>query len=416
MPLPFASTSRGTHSVHTAFRTLHRRLLRRRLASWDTRLWIALVALCGSVGGFVALQLRLLFDHAVHEGGVVRAYPILAATIVMLLLAVVTLTTEYMRARLAAPPGPEWLALPVPPEAIARHLEREARLPAMWVFVLAAATVFAAAGRFPAGILTAIAVTFAIAWWLAVRAASIVTVRLAARRIPHTSGPAIERVLRAVRTGPSARPLARAVFHRGSGWRALVRLDTHITSRSNVLRARLAVGVGALGVGVLVWSAHGRSALEAQAIAFAAFLVACSQWGAWAALRAAGDPPAALRPLPLSLADRWRARAVLLLAPVLLALLLPVVLAPAASWSARGFFVVAWSVPALTIGIIGLNLGLALPGRPHQAESLFVGWLGASVLASLAIPLLGWGMLAGALVFSLRRLSYAALEEVAECS
>ena len=39
--------------------------------------------------------------------------------------------------------------------------------------------------------------------------------------------------------------------------------------------------------------------------------------------------------------------------------------------------------------------------------------VGASVLASLAIPLLGWGMLGGAMVFSLRRLWRADLEETA---
>ncbi|MEY4373906.1 MAG: hypothetical protein RL760_72, partial [Candidatus Eisenbacteria bacterium] len=319
--------------VPDAFRTLHRRLVRRRLATWDARLGVALVALCGSVGGFLALQLRLMFDHALHQGGVARTLPILALAWGAVLVLVAALTAERMRARLASPPGPEWLALPVPPRSLARHLEREARLPAVWLFVPAAAVVFAAWGRVPTAIGIACALAFPFAWWAVVRLVCTVVIARSAAGTPRVAEDAITRVLCAVRSGARSMRIPCATFHAGPRWRALARLDVRLTARSNALRAQLQAGVVALLVGATAWRASGRPALELQAIAFGAFLVACSQWGAWAALRAAGDPPATLRPLPLTLADRWRARAALLSIAVAASLLLPVLFAPAAPWA-----------------------------------------------------------------------------------
>ncbi len=395
-----------------AFKTLHARLVRRHLATWDARLWVALVALAVSVGGFVALQMRLRFDHVRLTGGVAATGPILVLALVAVLVVAGAIAADRMRARLAAPPGPEWLALPVPASAIQRHLERQARQPALALFVPASAILFAAAGRVAAPLWWACLALFPLAWWGVVRLACEGAVRLSARTVATRTGSAIERVLRSARTTDTNRAVPRTAFVRGAPWHALMRLDARVTARAADLRGRLAIGVLLLVLGAFAWIAPERPASERQALAFAGFLVACSQWGAWAARRAAGDPIASLRALPLPLVDRWRARATWLLAPVALSVLLPLAMAPHATPVVRSVTALLWLLPAALIVLTGLQLGLSVPERPEQAESLYLGWLGASVLASLAIPLLGWGMLAGAFVFSLRRLSRAATEEI----
>lgn len=396
-----------------AFRTLHAHLVRRRLATWDARLWVALLALSGSVGGFIALQARLAFDHAVHVGASGRTLLLLNSALATISLAAVILVAERMRARLAAPPGPEWLALPVTAARIERHLLREARLPVFALLVPAAAIVFAAAGRVP----TPWLMTTTLAWLfvsaLLLPLTAHLVVRAVASRTATRAGHALARVLSQVHRATSRVRVAHVRFTTRSRWRALANLDARITPRVRALRDRLGVGGLVLLAGALLWRVPGRPEAERQAVAFAAFLIASAQWGAWAVRRAAGDPVATLRALPLSLADRWRARALLLSGPIAFGLVLPVVMAPDASWATRGALAVVWVVPAGLIGLLGLNLGLAIPGRPDPAESLYQGWLLACVLASLAIPLLGWGMLGGAMVFSLRRLSRADLEEVA---
>jgi hypothetical protein len=151
---------------------------------------------------------------------------------------------------------------------------------------------------------------------------------------------------------------------------------------------------------------------EARAQAFAGFSIACATLGAWAAWRAAGDPPSAVRPLPLSLADSWRARA------IPMALLLGATLTlhatvPAVPWFARLGLALSWTLPALLVPLFGLHLGLSLPGRPLAAENLYYGWLGAGLIASLAIPLVGWVLLAAGFVQATRRVQRWNTPEVA---
>lgn len=401
-----------SHGAERAFRTLHARLVRRRLATWDARLWVALLALCGSVGGFIALQLRLVFDHAVYTGASARTPLLLAGALAVLLVAALLGMAVRMRARLDSPSGPEWLALPVSADAIERHAVREARLPLLALLVPAGAVVFAAAGRVATLWLVTITLMWLLATWTLLPLVARLVVRLAGSRAGTRGAHPMERVLARVRPTQARKRITQVRFTRGARWRALARLDARLTWRTRALRDRLLVGALVLLVGALLWRVPGRPEAERQAVAFAAFLVAGSQWGAWAARRAAGDPAGTLRALPLSLGDRWRARAVMLLWPIGLSLLLPVVMAPEASWATRGALALVWAFPAAIMGLLGLNLGLAIPGRPDHAELLYQGWLGASVLASLAIPLLGWGMLGGAVVFSLRRLGRADLEEL----
>jgi hypothetical protein len=188
-------------------------------------------------------------------------------------------------------------------------------------------------------------------------------------------------------------------------WRALARLDRGVSLRAGSPRARLLFAIAFLGASVAAWFA-GRELLERRAIAFAAFTVACTGLGAWAAWRAAGDPPSTLRALPLSLADAWRARAIPLGVVLGVALLLHALLPPAAvPVFARVGLSLTWALPALLVTLLGLHLGLSLAGSPAVAENLYFGWLVAAVIASLAIPLLGWAVLLAAFVQATRRVS-----------
>src|SRR5206468_10020424 len=111
-------------------------------------------------------------------------------------------------------------------------------------------------------------------------------------------------------------------FRNERPWRALARLDLAVSLRAGSPRARLGFALLFLGFSVAAWGIGSRDPLETRAQAFVAFVLACTGLGAWSAWRAAGDPPAATRPLPLALADAWRARAI----PMLVALGLVLIL------------------------------------------------------------------------------------------
>src|SRR5262249_48506341 len=180
------------------------------------------------------------------------------------------------------------------------------------------------------------------------------------------------------------------------------RPDRAVSGLAGSPRARLAFTFALLVLSVAAWFL-GRDPREQRAQAFAGFSLACALLGAWAAWRAAGDPPTALRPLPLSLADSWRARAfpMFLLLGTVLALH---ALVPAVPLAARLGLALSWALPALLVTLLGLHLGLALPGRPTAAENLYYGWLGAGIVASLSIPLYGWAVLLAAFAHATRRL------------
>ena len=63
--------------------------------------------------------------------------------------------------------------------------------------------------------------------------------------------------------------------------------------------------------------------------------------------------------------------------------------------------------------LFGLHLGLSLPGKPLAAENLYYGWLGAGLIASLAIPLFGWALLLAGFALATRRIGRWKTPEVA---
>jgi hypothetical protein len=390
-----------------AFRALSARLAARRAASLGVRLWLVSAVLVLCVAAFTYWRVRVPLDGVVHHRGARTGTGMVALVLATCALAGAVLAAARQVTLAAAPPGPEWLALPLPPAHVERHLAREACLPALAVFAPAAAAWLAGVGLLPWPWLVLLAIAFPAAWWLVARSACWVALRAAtpaagpARRLP-----AAWRALVSARRATRVRALAPARFRGESRWRALARLDRLVSWRAGSPRARLGLALGCLGLSVAAWGFGSRNPLETRAQAFAAFMLACTGLGAWAAWRAAGDPPAAVRSLPLVLADAWRARALPLLVAIGLVLVLQTAVAAPLPVLVRLGLGITWLLPALLVTLLGLHLGLSLPGAPAPAENLYYGWLGVGLVSSLAIPLFGWGVLIGAFVHATRRLGH----------
>ena len=147
----------------SAFRDLESALLRRRFQQLDPvlRLEIATIALL--IAAFVGWQIRIPLDGIAHTLGPGAAARALAVRLLgLVVLAAIAAGARYAR-RLRGPdrPEPAWLALPIPPPAIARHLAWEARRIVPWVLVPALGAVVAAVGLVPAPLLLFIAAAFA---------------------------------------------------------------------------------------------------------------------------------------------------------------------------------------------------------------------------------------------------------------
>jgi hypothetical protein len=387
-----------------AFRALERRLLARRASEMGPRLWLVALALAACVAAFTYWQVRVPLDGARRHGGVPAATQRLALTLGAIALAGGALAF-WRRSTLAVdPPGPEWLALPVEPAQVGRHLDTEALVPALGTAVPAGAAWLAGWGLLPAGTLVLLAPGFALALafatWLACALALLAASRAkgAAARLP-----AAWRALVSVRSPASGPRVSSARFRVESRPGALARLDRAVSLRAGSPRLRLAFASAALATSFAAWFAASEP-FQARALAFAAFALAFTELGAWAAWRAAGDPAPAVRPLPLSLGDSWRARAWPLLLVLIVALVVHALVAAPLPVLARIGLPLAWALPAVLLAHLGLHLGLSLAGRPAAAESLYYAWLVTAVLASITIPLLGWAVLAAAFAQATRRL------------
>lgn len=396
--------SHATPDPDRAFRALARRLTARRAHESGARLWFVLGVLALSVAAFTYWQVRVPLDGTLRHGGASAAVTRLAVTLAACAAAGAIIAWVRRAAQVAAPPGPEWLALPLPPAAIERHLALEASAPARMVVVPAAAAWLAGWGLLSPVSLALLALGFVLALELSWRLSAALALRVSAGASgPAAALPVAWRALVSARRPVPATRLAPAKFRNESRWRALARLDRAVSLRAGPPRARLFFAAGFLVLSVAAW-ALSRDLSQARAQAFAAFVLACAELGAWAAWRAAGDPATALRPLPLSLADVWRARAWPLLAVVAAVLVLHALVPPGVAAPARLGLALSWTLPALLLVLLGLHVGLTLPGRPGAAEGFYYGWLGAGIVGSLAVPLLGWVVVIAGLVQATRRL------------
>ncbi len=386
-----------------AFRALASRLAARRAADMGVRLWLVATVLAACVAAFTYWQVRVPLDGTTRRtgtrGGVQRLGLVLAAFAV----AGGAIAASRQATLAADPPGPEWLALPLEPTHVERHLAREARLPALAVAVPAVAAWWAGFGLLPVAWLAGLALGFVLAFFVATRLACAISLRASTRASgPARRLPAAWRALVTARRNVRLQSIAASPWRTRSRWSALARLDRAVSSRAGSPRARLVFSLAFLALSVAAWF-FGREPLQLRAQAFAAFTLACAGLGAWAAWRAAGDPPSTLRALPLSLGDAWRGRAWPLVGAIGVVLVLHAAIPSALPPLARVGLALSWALPALLITLLGLHLGLSLAGSPVTAENLYYGWLGAGVVASLAIPLFGWCVLLAAFVQATRR-------------
>ncbi|HTR97273.1 MAG TPA: hypothetical protein VMH61_05175 [Candidatus Acidoferrales bacterium] len=398
--MPTPATPR---QIAAAFSALERRLLERRLAALDlrTRVVALLLALC--VAGLAYWKVRVPLDFAVRARGPAGGAEWLGGALALFALTGGALAAWRRSTRRVRPPGPEWLALPVPPALVARHLASEARWPAATVFAPALAALLAGIGLLPALWLVLLAAGFAVLWLEATRAgiAWAWRAQLAPAR-PQAALPALTRALLPPAPGTRTRPLPAPRWRRASRWRAVLALDVASSLRGSAARARLLAAAALFVVSALAWFAPAPAVVR-RALAFAAFAPACAALGAWAIARTCTDPPGAIRSLPIGVRDLWRARATALLLALAVVTLVEVGLAAGLPAAAR-LALLSWIPVGFAVAVLGLQQGLAIAPRGAIAENLYVAWLGTAMLSSWLVPFVGWAVLLAAIAHSALRL------------
>jgi hypothetical protein len=396
------STSNGTRQ---AFRALERALIVRRFSALEPVLKLELAAIALLVGGFAFWQTRIPLDHAARSAGAAAAAGALALRLGVLAVAGAAIAgTRHGWVLRAGPPGPEWLALPIPPAALGHHLQWGSALHARWIVVPAAAVLAAGVGVVPAAWLAALALGFAAGLWMLASLACGASAAIAVLVAEHRPGvPALHRVLaRASRRERLAR-VAPARFGAGPAWRALARKDALVTAREGPVRGRaLAAGAAAV-LASLAWLLPLDRDL-ARLAGVALSLVAAGAAAEWIVAVVGSDPAPVLRALPVGLAQVWGTRigwaAAIAAALVLLQ-------TPAAASLEPGALAVTLAVTgsaAFALGMLGASLAVSLYPRSDQAQRLFSLWVVLALAASLMIPLLGWAVLGAATLHALRRI------------
>ncbi len=391
--------------LDAAFRTLARRLLARRLAALNGRMRVVLLGLAGYVAAFTYWQVRVPLD-GVHRAHGPDAAARLLGIVLLALAAAGALTGAWRRAALAArTPGPEWLALPLPPARVAGLLDADALVTAASAFVPAAAAWLAVWGLARPWQLALLVPGFALAWYvLALAAARIAAFAVLPHGGPGASLPATTRALTTAPAGAATRRVAAPTWRRASASGAIRRLDALATRRRSAARTRMVLALLAFALGAIAWFVDAPP-LVRRALSYAAFGAGTAALGGWAIARTCADPDSAIRPLPLDVWDLWRARAGTILALVAATAVLHAGLAFALPPMARVGNLLAWLPSGFAIALLGLHYALSLSPRATLAENLYYGWLVVAMVASWMIPFLGWGVLIAGLWHSTRRLS-----------
>lgn len=396
------SASAPAHAA--AFRTLARRLAARRWRALGARGRVLLALLGAIVAGFAYWQLHGPLAGIVRAQGVRTGFAVVGAWLATIAVAGGALAASQRARFAAAPPGPEWLALPVPPGRVVAHLRGEARWTGALAFAPAAGVFAASASRLPWFALPLLVPAFALAWWLATAAGDAIAWRAAlVRTRTRRALPATTRALLAATRTRGGRTHAAPRWRTEPAWRALARLDALLTRRGAAARGRFAGAMLAAIAGLAAWAAPAPP-VGRRAMAFVGFALASGCLGSWSIVRATGDPESAMRPLPLGLASVWRARATTLALALLALAAANAIAAVGFPPAARLAQFATWFVPGLAVALLALHVALTLGNRTSLAEGLYTGWLGIAMVASLMVPLLGWFVLAGGLVHATLRL------------
>ena len=406
MPAP---TGPQTH----AFRDLERALTRRRLRQLDPRLRGELVLLALLIAGFLFWQVRVPLDGLVRARGLWPGVALVAVVwLTLATLGVALAGARHARALRTAPAGPEWLALPIEPAALERHLAWESRSHVVWLAVPALGVLAAAIGLLPVWWLALLAAVFA---WLLIEAGRIgcaLGYRVVLRAAEPRAGlRPIERVLAVAAPGVTRRRLPPAPWRNAPAWVALAGKDLLITLRHGPTRHAAALPLALWVASLLAWRLPGEPAMR-HVVAFGLVLLAAAALAEWLAGLAGSDPFAALRALPVGVMTAWGARMVWGVAGALLLVAGQALAARELAPHARQVLLVWGGGAALAIATLGVNYGVTLFPRADVARRMLGLSLALAMAASVMIPLSGWIVLLSAVIHSARRLPrWSRLEE-----
>ena len=388
-----------TSAIADPFTALHRALLRRRLAQLDPRVRGEVLLLAVGVNAFIFWQTRIPLDgmHRAHgEPAVVRALVVGLGLLVVTGAALAG--TRAARLLAGAMPGPEWLALPVTPAALLRHLAWEARLQCLWAAAAAPGFLIAAHGLVPAWMLGALAAAFLAALGVGAHAA---TAAAMLARGARAGGDAWRPLME--RTVPRPQPQVRPPRWRAAPrWRVIVLRDLKLLLRARSVRSSVLAAIAWTLASAGVWFTP-LAGPTAQFLGFGLALIAAYTWAEVLILLGAEDPPGLMRSLPTGPRALWTARAIEALAGAAVLALLQLVLAhiepgPRALQAACVF------AAALALGLLGAQYGITIGRQAAIARRFLVLTTSIAMAASLMITLLGWFILIAGVVHSAVRL------------
>jgi hypothetical protein len=396
-----------------AFRDLERALTHRRLRRIDPRMRGELALLALLIAGFLFWQVRVPLDGLVRANGPLSG--VAAVGIIWLGLAAfgaLLAGTRHARRLRAEPDGPEWLALPLDPAALERHLSWESRSHVLWLAVPALGVLAAAIGLLPPWWLALLGAGFA---WLLLEAGRFgcaLGYRVALRAAEQRPGlPAIERLLSVAAPRVERRRLPPATWWRAPVWLALAAKDWLVTQRQGATRRAAILALGLWSASLLAWRLPGEPGLR-HVVAFALTLLTAAALAEWLATLAGSDPFAALRVLPVGVLTAWAARIVWAVVGALALVAGQAVVARELAPHARLVLMVWSGGAALAIATLGVNYGVTLFPRADVARRMLGLSLALAMAASVMIPLSGWIVLLTAVLHSARRLPrWSRLEE-----
>ena len=401
------------HSRPPVFRGLERALTRRRLMQLDPRMRAELALLGMLIAGFLFWQVRVPLDGLVRSRGPSAALGVMAvAWLILAVLGGVLAGSDHARRLRTGPCGPAWLALPLAPADLERHLAWESRSRMGWLAVPALGVLVAGFGIVPAWWLALLAVAFIGLLRLAGTLGCTIAYRaVAGATEPRPGLHPIERVLAVAAPRLARRQVAQATWRTAPGWVALAAKDLLLTLRIGTMRRAAALPIAFGFASLLAWQLSGEPALR-HFTAFALALLAAAALAEWLIVLAGSDPFAALRVLPVGVMTVWGARAVWGVVGALGLVAAQAVAARELSPHALQLFLVWSGAATIAIAALGLNYGVTLFPRADLARRMLGLSLGLAMAASIMLPLSGWIILLTAVLHSARRLPrWARLEE-----
>jgi hypothetical protein len=412
-------TPRGSRK---ALAELQRALTRRRLSQLEPALRFELAAFLVLVAGFVGWQSRLPLDALTRARGTTATLAAVALLLLALALAGGALAAARHAMRLKdGPGGPEWLALPIAPEALASHLAWASRQWRWWMAVPAVGVLTSAIGLAPGPALVGVALGFVLALGLFARIGCALVLR-------STSGGRSRGGTPESLQSPWPPPwrqlaVASRHIHRRAlpvprpripgALRTLVWKDLLLAMRPTRVREGVLVALALSALAVLAWLPTGAGAARIGGAALS--LLAAATLAGTLIAASACDPYALMRGLPLSAQTMWSARLIPAAVFVLALGALEIVAAGRAGGIGVAASVAMITVAALGIVTLGANYAVTLFGRAEFARHMLGLTLALSLAGSLMMPLLGWFVLGAALIHSARRLPRWSRLEPAEC-